>query len=124
MGGAWISKPAAESDESGLGGSDPRPLLAYSSLQFLDLVLVRSAAGGSGAAATLPGQPADGMDARIAAAIRAGALGLSLPAETLLSKWDRVGLIQLPSFLERWEYDADNIEVTEVRSLPHRHAHT
>jgi len=112
--GAFFSKPGGdEGGESGLG-PDPRPLLPYSSLQFLDLVLIRSAAGGSGAASAQPGHPAEGMDARIASAIRQGALGLSLPAETLLSKWDRVGLIQLPSFLERFEYDADNVEVTEA----------
>lgn len=85
-------------------GPDPRPPLVYSSAQFLDLVLIRSKTRINGF----------GVDARIAAAMRAGSLGLQLPPETLLAKWDRVGLLQLPSFLERHQYTADNIEVTEA----------
>lgn len=85
-------------------GTDPRPEIIYSSLQFLDLVLIRSRVTVNGF----------GMDSRIASTIRYGSLGLQIPQLQQLSKWDRVGLIQLPSFIEKHEYDADNIEVTEA----------
>jgi hypothetical protein len=82
--GSFFSKPAPP-HASGMG-EDPRPLLPYSSLQFLDLILIRSAVGGAGPAAAGVGTMADGIDARIAAAIRQGSLGLQLPSVTQLSK--------------------------------------
>lgn len=85
-------------------GPDPRPVLIYSSLQFLDIVLIRSRVHVNGF----------GLDSRLASTIRYGSLGLQLPELQHFSKWDRVGLIQLPSFIEKHEYDPDNIEVTEA----------
>lgn len=83
---------------------DPRPPIIYSRLQFLDLVLIRSQQSVGGF----------GVDARIASAIRCGSLGMQLPDVTVLHQWDRVGLIQLPSFIDAHEYSAENIEVTEA----------
>ena len=100
--GSWFSR--ADPFAAYGMGPDPRPPLVYSRAQFLDLVLIRSKTRINGF----------GVDSRIAAAMRAGSLGLQLPPETLLPKWDRVGLLQLPSFLERHQYTADNIEVTEA----------
>jgi len=101
MGSAWSSH-VSESSEC----SDPRPCVSYASLQSFDLVLIRSQVQISGSDLPIP--------ARVASTIRCGALGMQLPVEQHLATWDRVGLIQLPSFIEPHQYSADTIEVCEA----------
>lgn len=81
-----------------------RPIVDVGELQFLDLVLIQSTC-------TTDGFDFDG---RVASTVKHASNGVCIDDKYALTKWDRIGFIQVPTYLEPWQYGYDNIEVTQA----------
>src|SRR4051812_4827987 len=83
-----------------------RPPVVLSSLNFFDLVLIRSAVEISGVS----------VDSRVAAHIKANTSGFQTPTTTTLQPFNRIGLLLLPSFTHPSDFTLNNLTVIEANS--------
>jgi hypothetical protein len=81
-----------------------REYIDYSQLHQFDIVLIRSKVVFNGC----------DVDAGVGRSIMFASSDIHVSEEKFLSKWDRVGLLQLPSFVSPQDYDIHNLEVTEA----------
>src|SRR5690349_11594693 len=88
--------------------NETRKPLDLRELNFLDIVLIRSKIYMSGI----------DIDYRIATGIKYSTMGLHIPNHTILPKYDRIGFIILPNFIEKSDFNLDNIEVIHIITPP------